>query len=352
MSSPKPAAALALAVLLSGCILHPRYDLRVSAASPAACTFRGRWSYGELLGARSRVPFADVSDAAAEGALAREPDGPSLRLLLRTHGWNLLGRSDLANGHALRPQRAIALTEILTAHTGADITVRDARPGEALVAPGRFAFGSDQAEVRFLVDPARWVPCAELGFEFTFRDEHTEERERAAMGLSTTLGAREIPGSASVDLAATPGGAPQVHVGPRDYGITVRPLSTEGAFTRVLLQHWTSFSIVAWLPTAALADEGPGSYGGLMGGLGSSERRPLTVCRAPVDLTFGFARARQPLELAGSVSAGTDFIRGANTPDGGFEISPYPRGASPHRADGVTWVAHAIAPLSCRNVVE
>ena len=230
--------------------------------------------------------------------------------------------------------------------------MRDVRPGEALVAPGRFAFGSDRGEVRFVVDPARWVPCAELGFEFTFRDEHTEERERAAMGLATTLGPREIAGSASVDLAATPGGAPQVHVGPRDYGISVRPLSTEGAFTRVLLQHWTSFSIVAWLPTAALADEGPGGYGGLVGGLGSSERRPLTVCRAPVDLTFGFARARQPLELAGSVSAGTDFIRGASTPDGGFEISPYPRGASPHHADGVTWVAHAIAPLSCRDVVE
>jgi len=348
----RPVAAPALALLLAGCVLSPRSPLRVPAASPAACTFRGRWAYGQLLGARSGVPFADVSDAAAEGALLREPDGPALRLLLRTHGWNLLGRADLANGHALRPQRAIALTGLLTAHVGADITVRDARPGEALVAPGRFAFGSDEGEVRFLVDPSRWVPCSELGFEFTYRDEHTEERERAALGLTATLPPREIPGPASVDLAATPGGAPQVHIGPRDYGISVRPLSTEGSFTRVLLQHWTSFSIVAWLPSAALAEGGTYGYGGLMGGLGSSERRPLTVCRAPVELTFGFARAGQPLELAGSISAGTDFIRGASTPDGGFEVSPYPRGAAPHHADGVTWVAHAIAPLSCRDVVE
>ena len=59
----------------------------------------------------------------------------------------------------------------------------------------------------------------------------------------------------------------------------------------------------------------------------------LTACgRAPVELTFGFARAGQPLELAGSVSAGTDFIRGASTPDGGFEVSPYPRGATPQAA--------------------
>lgn len=351
MSPPKPVAALALAALLSGCSPYP-YALRVSASSPAACTFRGRWAYGELLGARSRVPFADVSGAAAEGALVRDPDGPSLRLHLRTHGWNLLGLADLARGHALRPRRAIALTEVLTAHAGADISVRDARPGEALIAPGPFAFGSDEGEVRFVVDPARWVPCSELGFEFTFRDEHTEERERAAMGLETTLPPREIAGTASVDLAATPGGSPQVHFNPRDYGITARPISTDGAFTRVLLQHWTSFSIVGWLPTAALSDEGSGGYGGLIGGLGSSERRPLTVCRSPVDLTFGFVRPQGPIEYAGTVAAGTPFIRGAATPDGGFEISSHPRGSSPRPANGVRWVAHALAQLSCNDVVE
>lgn len=352
MTPPKPVAALALAALLSGCSPYPGYALRVAVSSPAACTFRGRWAFGELLGARSRVAFADVSDAAAEGALFRGPDGPSLRVHVRTHGWNLLGLADLARGHALRPRRAIALTELLTAHVGADVTVRDARPGEALIAPGPFAFGADEGAVRFVVDPARWVPCSELGFEFTFRDELTEERERAAMGLASTLPPRQIARTASVDLAATPGGAPQVHFNPRDHGITARPLSTDGAFTRALLQHWTSFAIVGWLPTAALSDEGPGDYDGILGGLGSSERRPLTVCRSPVDLTFGFARAQQPLEFAGSVSAGTPFIRGASTPDGGFEISAHPRGASPRPADGVRWVAHAVAQLSCRDVVE
>ena len=352
MSPPKPVAALALAALLAGCSPYPGYALRVAASSPAACTFRGRWAYGELLGARSRVAFADVSDAAAEGALLRGPDGPSLRLHLRTHGWNLLGLADLSRGHALRPRRAITLTELLTAHAGADISVRDARPGEALIAPGPFAFGSDEGEVRFVVDPARWVPCSELGFEFTFRDEHTEERERAAMGLATTLPPREIAGTASVDLAATPGGSPQVHFNPRNYGLTVRPISTDGAFTRVLLQHWTSFAIVGWLPTAALSDEGSGGYGGILGGLGSSNRRALTVCRSPVDLTFGFVRPQGPIEYAGSVAAGTPFIRGAATPDGGFEISSHPRGSSPRPASGVRWVAHAIAQLSCRDVVE
>lgn len=89
-----------------------------------------------------------------------------------------------------------------------------------------------------------------------------------------------------------------------------------------------------------------------MGGLGSSERRPLTVCRSPVDLTFGFVRPQGPIEFAGSVSAGTPFIRGASTPDGGFEISAHPRGASPRPARGVRWVAHAVAQLSCRDVVE
>lgn len=348
----RASAPLALAALLAGCAPYPRFAVRVPTTPAPACHFRGRWAYGVILSARSRVAFADVSGAAAEGALVREPAGPALRLHLRARGWNLLGTADLAHGHALRPQRAVALTDVLTAHPGADVSVRDARPGEALIAPGRFAFGSDSGEVRFVVDPARWVPCSALGFGFTFRDEHTQGRERAAMGFAADLPTREIPATASVDLAASPGGLAQVHINPRSSGITVRPLSTDGAFTRVLLQHWTSFAMIAWLPTAALADEESRGDGGLLGGLGSSERRAMTVCRAPVDLTFGFSHARGPLEYAGSVSAGTDFIRGANTPDGGFVIAPYPRGASPHPARDVTWVAHALAPLSCRDVVE
>nr|MBK7067194.1 hypothetical protein [Deltaproteobacteria bacterium] len=76
------------------------------------------------------------------------------------------------------------------------------------------------------------------------------------MGLATTLPPREIAATASVDLAATPGGSSQVHFNPRNYGLTVRPISTDGAFTRVLLQHWTSFAIVGWLPTAALSGRG------------------------------------------------------------------------------------------------
>ena len=104
--------------------------------------------------------------------------------------------------------------------------------------------------------------------------------------------------------------------------------------------------------TAALADESAGGLSGIMGGLGSSERRALTLCRAPVELTFAFTRAGSPLEYAGSVSAGTEFVRGARTADGGFVISPYPHGSSPHAARDVTWVAHALAPLACRDVVE
>lgn len=348
----RPATPLALAALLAACASGPRSPRPVAPRPPApSCLFRGRWAFGEIRGARSGVPFANVTRAAARGALVREPAGPALRLLLRVRGWSLLGTADLAHGHALRPQRLIALDDVVTAHVGADVSVRDARPGEALIAPGRFTFGAEEG-VRFVADPARWVPCAALGFDFTFRDEHTEERERAAMGLGPDLPTREIPAGASVDLAATPGGAPRVRVAPRGYGLTVRPLATQGAFTRVLLQHWTSFAVVAWLPTDALSDDQPGGNGGLMGGIGSLGRRPLTVCRAPVDLPFGFARAREALEYAGAVSAGTEFIRGASTPDGGFEIAPYPRGASPHHVAGVTWVAHALAPLTCRAVVE
>ena len=340
----RAAAPLALVALSVACVPSYRYTVRAMATAAPACRFRGRWAYGELLGGRSRVAFADVSGAAAEGALEREPAGPTLRLVLRARGWTLRGVADLAAGHTLRPQRAVALGDVLTAHPGADVIVRDARPGEALVAPGRFAFGRDHGDVRFVVDPARWVACDALGFDFTFRDEHTEERERVAMGFAADLPAREIAPALSVDLAATPGGAAQVRVNPRSYGLTLRPLSTEGPFTRVLLQHWTSLALVAWLPTAALSDESEGGGGGIMGGLGSSERRALTVCRAPVEVTFAFTHAGSPLEYAGSVSAGTEFVRGARTTDGGFVISPYPRGSSPHAARDVTWVAHALAP--------
>jgi hypothetical protein len=350
-----PAARLVaplLAALAAGCVTPARVALRVPAGEAPACHFRGRWSLGELRGARSGAAFAEVTDADAEGALVRESRGPSLRLVLRARGWNLLGTADLAAGSPLRPQRAVALTDLLTAHAGADVTVRDARSGEALVAPGRFAFGGDEGGLRFTTDPARWVPCGVLGFDFTFRDEHTDERERVAMGLSPGLPTREIPAAAAVDLAATAGGAPAAHVAPRDYPITVRPLGTEGSFTRVLLQHWTSFALVAWLPTAALVDGDGGGNGGLMGGLGSSERRALTVCRSPVDLTFAFAAGDGPLEYAGAVAAGTEFIRGAGSADGGFAIATYPRGASPRPARGVRWVAHAAAPLACRDAVE
>ncbi len=305
-----------------------------------------------MLGARSHVPFADVSAAEADGALERNGSGLVLRVAVLSHGWTLRGTTDLADGGALRLQRMVGLGGVLTAHPGASISVTDARPGQALVGPGRFAFGLDQGDVRFVADPTRWVPCDALGFAYTFRDEHTEDRERAAMGCTGELPTREIAPTASVDLTAAPGGAPQVHVNPRENGIGVRPLGTDGAFTRVLLQHWTGFALVGWLPTTALGAESEGGFAALMGGLGASDRRALTICRAPVDVTFGFTHAGAPLEHAGSVAAGTEFVRGASTADGGFVIAPYPRGASPHAVQGVTWVAHAAVALSCREVVE
>jgi hypothetical protein len=343
---------IAVAALLAGCISPPRFVVRAAAREAPACTFRGRWSFGDLLGARSHVAFASASGAVAAGALVRGPAGPSLRLNLRVHGWTLRGTADLAAGHPLRPQRAVALNDVVTAHVGADIAVRDARPGEALIAPGRFAFGADQGTVRFVADAARWVPCDAIGFGFTFRDEHTAERERAAMGLPAELPARAVASFEGVDIAATPGGAPAVRLAPRDYDLDVRPLAVDGAFTRVLLQHWTSFSIVGWLPTASLTDPSSGGLGGILGRLGEHTPQRATVCRAPVEVTFAFARADAPLEYAGVVAAGTEFLRGPSTPGGGFVIAPYPRGASPQPARDVTWVAHALAPLACRDVTE
>lgn len=328
----------------------PAAPTETPVARPPVCRFHGRWALGSVRGIRDRVAFAEVSEARADGELTRQAEGPVLRLRLQHEGWTLTGTGDLVDGSPLRPQAMLALSDVVTAHVGADVVVRDVRAGEVLITPSGSMFGTDDG-VRFLVEPARWVPCDQLGFDFTYRDDETEARERAALGVPETASTRSIGAGAAADLAATPGGPVQVHVGPRDFAIGVRVLEARGAFSRVLVQHWTGVSITAWLPAAALGSEEEGGNHALLGMSGSRPQR-LTICRATADVPFQFTHLDAPPEDAGTIGAGTEFLRGGATSDGGFAVAPYPVNHAVRPASGVTWVAHPTGPLTCRTVTE
>lgn len=338
--------ALMLVVsLAAGCSpgrAHPVSAVQVSAPSPF-CEIQGGW-VGTLRTSQGGFVFARTW---GETRMRVEWVDGALRLqaLVSSGGWRLHGRPD---SQELYARSMLQLGEGVWVRGGGRLSILDARPGALAV-----GLSSDvNVVVRFVTPVGAWVPCAAIELSssrpWVSPDDPAYREDWRVLGLPTEP-LEEVLVDSRVALSSAPGGAPFAELAPRESALLLEVVEERAPYKRVVL-YTDSAMVLGWIPASSTTRAPTGTRGSASSGCGDSVT--LRICSSPERLSIAMTQDDGPAELIGTLEPGTPFelVSEAAGPDSPIVLRPH-RTFSAVRVngEGVRWIAHSSAPLTCAD---
>lgn len=287
---------------------------------------------GELFVPDGSFAYARVSNARTTATLTDE----SVLVHAEASGLVLDGALDRTSG--LRAARPLSLGDDILLPTGTEVALLSGRRDHVRIGLGRFAFTLEDG-FSWRGVPAAEVRCDALGLSFAYRDDESEARDWAELGLPQPTATVWLPARASADIAPRLDAAPALTLTAPEFPYELRVIETRGENVRVAMQHWTGTVLVGWAPAAAFvttAPAGSDAAGGLLADLTDGGGHTYEDCVAATDVDLSVRRVAMtsadgttvpitpsaPIHV-GSLTAGTHFVRRVTGVDA-MAIAPVP----------------------------